>query len=127
MVILHIKILSFEVPQQELRCLPGIRNDKANIFTVFLLKVLQAFFLQQDAMVDNTNLVGKQRDFGKNMTRNEDGFSLCIVKFADKTADFCDSDRIKTIDGLIQDQQSGLCMTASAIARRYFIPRGYCE
>ena len=73
--------------------------------TAFLLQFSKAFFFQQCAVVDNSNIVSQQRNLRKNVTGNQNSFSSCVAKLPNKGAYFCNTDRIETVDRFIQNQK----------------------
>ena len=83
----------------------SIRERKTDMFTAFLLQLSKAFFFQQCAVVDNSNIVSQQGNLRKNVTGNQNGFSSCVAKLPNKRAYFCNTDRIETVDRFIQNQK----------------------
>ena len=75
------------------------------MLTAFLLQLSKAFFFQQRAVVDNSNIVSQQRNLRKNVTGNQNSFSSCVAKLPNKGAYFCNTDGIEAVDRLIQNQK----------------------
>lgn len=63
--ILKVIIASVELPFQNQRGPGNIRHLELNIFPVFLFQGRHAVFFQQNAVVDDADIVRYQRDFGE--------------------------------------------------------------
>ena len=94
-----------EIALQNSCRLCSIRERKPDMLTAFLLQLSKAFFFQQCAVVDNPNIVSQQGNLRKNVTGNQNRFSSCVAKLPDKGAYFCNTDGIKSVDWLIQNQK----------------------
>ena len=73
--------------------------------TAFLLQLSKAFFFQQCAVIDNSNIVSQQGNLRKNMTGNQNSFSSGVAKLPNKGAYLRNADGIETVDRLIQNQK----------------------
>ena len=105
MVVLYGKMGFMEIAFQNSCRLCSIRERKPDMFTAFLLQLSKAFFFQQRAVVDNSNIVSQQRNLRKNVTGNQNSFSSCVAKLPNKGAYFCNTDGIEAVDRLIQNQK----------------------
>ena len=85
--------------------LRSIRECKPDMLTTFLLQLSKAFFFQQCTVVYNSNIVSQQGNLRKNVTGNQNGFSSCVAKLPNKGAYLRNTDGIKTVDRLIQNQK----------------------
>ena len=83
----------------------SIRERKPDMLTAFLLQLSKTFFFQQCTVVDNSNIVSQQGNLRKNVTGNQNRFSLCVAKLPNKGAYLRNTDGIKTVDRLIQNQK----------------------
>ena len=101
MVVLYGKMVFMEIAFQNSCCLCSIRERKPDMLTAFLLQFSKAFFFQQCAVVDNSNIVSQQGNLRKNVTGNQNGFSSRVTKLTNKGTYFCDTDRVKSIDRLV--------------------------
>jgi len=101
-VVLYGEMVFMEIAFQNSCRLCSIRERKTDMLTAFLLQLSKAFFFQQCAVVDNSNIVSHLR---KNVTGNQNGFSSCVAKLPNKGAYFCNTDGIETVDRLIQNQK----------------------
>jgi len=104
-VVLYGKMVFMEIAFQNSCRLCSIRECKPDMLTAFLLQFSKAFFFQQCAVVDNSNIVSQQGNLRKNVTGNQNGFSSCVAKLPNKGAYFCNTDRIETVDWFIQNQK----------------------
>ena len=69
--VLYRKTDSGESAFQNFCCLSGIGKRKQDISAAFLRQLCKAFFFQQYAVVDDSNIVGKQGNLRKDMAGNE--------------------------------------------------------
>ena len=104
-VVLYGEMVFMEIAFQNSCRLCSIRERKTDMLTAFLLQLSKAFFFQQRAVVDNSNIVSQQRNLRKNVTGNQNSFSSCVAKLPNKGAYFCNTDGIEAVDRLIQNQK----------------------
>ena len=82
----------------------GLEDD---IVFALLLEFGLANFFDQASLVDNAKAISNQIEFREDMTGNEDGHAEFIIEALDHLTKFLDSDRIKTIDGFVQNEEVG--------------------
>ena len=74
------------------------------LFTLFL-QISQTFLLQKHAVINDADVIGEQSDLREDMAGDKDCFSAHGRKLPDKAAHLGDSDGVKPVDRLVENQK----------------------
>ena len=103
------------------------------ILSILCFQFLKAFFFQQNAVVNDPDVVGKQGYLRQNVAGDQNGFSGGIAQLPDKAAHLRDANGVKAIDRLIQNQKfrvvhhgqsdgKTLLHAQGVLGKQFFIP-----
>ena len=103
--VLHCDGLNTHLLLKQLGGHRRVGHGKAEDFPVFLFQLRQALLLQEDAVVDDPDVVGQQGDLGEDVAGDQDGLAPFVTQRPDEVPYLGDADGVQAVDGLVQDQQ----------------------
>ena len=88
----HFDILNAKFALKQVSSQCSIGHRKTEILPVLCFQLLQAFFLQQYAVVNDSDVIGQQGNLRQDMTGDQNGFPCGIAQFPNEITYFCDAD-----------------------------------